>query len=240
MRIAGIPVGAGSPLVLLAGLNVIEAEEACLEMATALAERAGRHGFPLVFKASFDKANRSSVRSYRGPGLDEGLRILGRVKRELGLPILTDVHEPEPAAEVADCLQVPAFLCRQTDLLAACAATGRAVNVKKAQFLAPWDVRNIVEKLAHFGALDVLLTERGTSFGYNQLVVDMRAFAVLRELIAAAPSQQGVEPAVIHKVALAVWACGHGAASLTQADESGNSPLMEDVIQGLEALFRPR
>ena len=183
MRIAGIPVGAGSPLVLLAGLNVIEAEEACLEMAAALAERAGRHGFPLVFKASFDKANRSSVRSYRGPGLDEGLRILGRVKRELGLPILTDVHEPEqakPAAEVADCLQVPAFLCRQTDLLAACAATGRAVNVKKAQFLAPWDVRNIVEKLAHFGALDVLLTERGTSFGYNQLVVDMRAFAVLR------------------------------------------------------------
>ncbi len=140
---------------------------------------------PLVFKASFDKANRSSLRSYRGAGLDEGLRILQRVKRETGLPILTDVHEPpqaKAAAEVADCLQVPAFLCRQTDLLKACAATGRPVNVKKGQFMAPQDMRHVVDKLARFGANGVLLTERGTSFGYNNLVVDFRALPVLREM----------------------------------------------------------
>jgi 2-dehydro-3-deoxyphosphooctonate aldolase (KDO 8-P synthase) len=185
MRIADISLGEGAPLVLIAGLNVVETEEGALEMAAALAERAQRRRMPLIFKASFDKANRSSLRSYRGLGLDEGLRILQRVKRETGLPILTDVHEPpqaKTAAEVADCLQVPAFLCRQTDLLKACAATGRPVNVKKGQFMAPQDMRHVVDKLARFGANGVLLTERGTSFGYNNLVVDFRALPVLREM----------------------------------------------------------
>ena len=184
MRIAGIPIGGGAPLALVAGLNVIESEEGCVAMAAALAARAAAHGMPLVFKASFDKANRSSIDSYRGPGLDEGLRILARVRRETGLPLLTDVHEPsqaKAAAEVVDCLQVPAFLCRQTDLLAACAATGRAVNVKKGQFMAPETMRHSVEKLRRFGAADVLLTERGVSFGYGALVVDMRAFGILRD-----------------------------------------------------------
>lgn len=183
MRIAGIPIGDGAPLALVAGLNVIESEAACVEMAFALREAAERQGFPLVFKASFDKANRSSVHSYRGPGLDEGLRILQRVKRETGLPVTTDVHEPaqaKVAAEVVDCLQVPAFLCRQTDLLAACAATGKPVNVKKAQFVAPESMLHAVEKLRSFGATDVLVTERGASFGYGALVVDMRAFGILR------------------------------------------------------------
>ena len=229
MRIAGIPVGDGAPLALIAGLNVIESEEACLAMAAALAERAASHGIPLVFKASFDKANRSSVRSYRGPGLDEGLRILQRVKRESGVPILTDVHEPsqaEPVAEVADCLQIPAFLCRQTDLVAACAATGRAVNVKKAQFLAPADVGNIVEKLVHFGARDVLVTERGTSFGYNQLIVDMRALAVLR----------GFAPVCFdatHAVQVPT-----GAGHATGGDRSMVVPLARAAVAfGIDALF---
>ena len=183
MRIGDVAVGEGAPLALIAGLNVIESEGATLGAARLLAEKASRHGFPLVFKASFDKANRSSVHSFRGPGLEEGLRILRQVKRETGLPIVTDVHEPvhaKAAAEVADCVQVPAFLCRQTDLLKACAATGLPVNVKKGQFMAPEDMRHVAEKLALFGAAGVLLTERGTSFGYNGLVVDFRALPILR------------------------------------------------------------
>jgi len=183
MRIGDVAVGEGAPLALIAGLNVIESEGTTLAAARLLAETASRHGFPLVFKASFDKANRSSVHSFRGPGLEEGLRILRQVKRETGLPIVTDVHEPvhaKAAAEVADCVQVPAFLCRQTDLLKACAATGLPVNVKKGQFMAPEDMRHVAEKLALFGAAGVLLTERGTSFGYNGLVVDFRALPILR------------------------------------------------------------
>jgi 2-dehydro-3-deoxyphosphooctonate aldolase (KDO 8-P synthase) len=137
------------------------------------------------FKSSYDKANRSSGRSFRGPGLEEGLDVLAEVKREAGVPVLTDFHTPEeaaPVAEVADCLQVPAFLCRQTDMLVAAAATGKAVNVKKGQFLSPWDMKNVVEKLAEAGATDVLLTERGVSFGYGALVVDFRSLPVMRSL----------------------------------------------------------
>lgn len=184
MKIGSIQVGDGAPLVLISGLNVIEDEETTLECAAALRDVAERHEIPLVFKASFDKANRSSVHSFRGPGLDEGLRILARVKRELGVPVTTDVHDPaqaKPAAEVVDCLQIPAFLCRQTDLVAACAATGRPLNFKKGQFLAPDDLRLAVEKAHHFGAQGAMVTERGSSFGYHDLVVDYRGFAPLRE-----------------------------------------------------------
>ncbi|UCE85250.1 MAG: 3-deoxy-8-phosphooctulonate synthase [Deltaproteobacteria bacterium] len=183
MRIGQVAVGEGAPLALISGLNVLESEAAALECAKLVREIAEARDFPLIFKASFDKANRSSVRSYRGPGLDRGLAILARVKREVGLPILTDVHEPgqaKLAAEVADCLQVPAFLCRQTDLLLACGATGRAVNIKKGQYMAPHDMRQAVEKVRSAGEGGVLLTERGTSFGYNNLVVDMEGLAVMR------------------------------------------------------------
>jgi len=183
MRIGGIPLGEGAPLVLISGLNVIESEDATLACARALQALARRHGLPLVFKASYDKANRSSVDSYRGPGLDEGIRILDRVKRETGLAILTDVHESgqaKIAAEVADCLQVPAFLCRQTDLIAACAQTGLAVNIKKGQFMAPADMALAVEKAQRFGSGGVFVTERGTTFGYNRLVVDLPALVQMR------------------------------------------------------------
>jgi 2-dehydro-3-deoxyphosphooctonate aldolase (KDO 8-P synthase) len=183
IRIGDVPVGGGAPLALVAGLNVIETLEETLECARVAREIAIRHRLPLVFKASFDKANRSSIDSYRGPGIDEGLRILAAVKRTLGLPLLTDVHEPvqaKLAAEVVDCLQVPAFLSRQTDLLVACAATGLPVNVKKGQFLSPGEMRHAVEKVRRHGSGGVLLTERGTSFGYNQLVVDMRGLVEMR------------------------------------------------------------
>ena len=181
--VPGLPVGGGAPLVLIAGPCVIESEAHALAMSVFLARVAKDAGVPLVYKSSFDKANRSSVRSFRGPGKDEGLRILARVKRETGLPILTDVHDPAQCAaagEVADILQIPAFLCRQTDLLLAAAATGRTVNVKKGQFLAPWDTQNIVDKLHEAGCRKVLLTERGASFGYNTLVVDFGGLPVMR------------------------------------------------------------
>ena len=174
--------GAGFPFI--AGPCVIESEELALDVARRLAAMAHRLGLPLLFKASFDKANRSSIRSYRGPGLDEGLRVLRRVREETGLPLLTDVHEPAqcgPAAEVCDVLQIPAFLCRQTDLLLAAARTGRAVNVKKGQFLAPEDARHAVDKAAAVGNHRVFVTERGVSFGYHNLVVDMRAFTLLHD-----------------------------------------------------------
>jgi len=185
LRIGGIPVGGGAPLALIAGLNVIESGEAALAAASTLRELSARFGLPAIFKASVDKANRSHLHSYRGPGFDEGLRVLARVKAETGLPVTTDVHEPaqaKPAAEVADCLQVPAFLCRQTDLIKACAASGRPVNIKKGQFLAPEDLRLAVEKVRAFGPGGVLLTERGTSFGYRDLVVDMRGLRRMRQL----------------------------------------------------------
>lgn len=170
---------------LFAGPCVIESEENVLYIARTLKEVTSRLGIPYVFKASFDKANRTSLESYRGPGLEEGLRILQVVKEQLSLPVITDIHEPwqaERAAKVADYLQIPAFLCRQTDLLVAAAKTGRAVNVKKAQFLAPWDMRNVVHKLQQSGAREILLCERGTSFGYNNLVVDMTSIAEMKKL----------------------------------------------------------
>ena len=184
MRIGNIPVGGGAPMVLISGLNVIENETDTVEVARTLQQLAEKHDFPLVFKASFDKANRSRHDSFRGPGIDEGLRALAAVKRELGLPILTDVHDPaQPkiAAQVADIIQVPAFLMRQTDLIAACAASGAAVNLKKGQFIAPLDMRHAVDKLNHFGCEQILVTDRGTCFGYNNLVTDMQGLVQMRE-----------------------------------------------------------
>ena len=177
-------VGAGT-LVAIAGTCAIEGREITLRAAEAVAAAGQSAGVPVVFKASFDKANRTSIRGFRGPGIDEGLRVLDEIKRQTGLPVLTDVHLPEQApavAQVADVLQVPAFLCRQTDLLAAVARTGRPVNVKKGQFLAPGDMRHVVDKLRESGAGGILLTERGTSFGYRELVVDMRSLPLMRSL----------------------------------------------------------
>jgi 2-dehydro-3-deoxyphosphooctonate aldolase (KDO 8-P synthase) len=183
VEIGPVRVGGGRPLVLIAGPCVIESAAHALELGAAIREIADRRGVPFIFKASYDKANRTSRASFRGPGLADGLRILGRVKADVGVPILTDIHEPAhaaPAAEVADVLQIPAFLCRQTDLLIAAAATGRAVNIKKGQFLAPGDVRHAIAKVTGAGNQRVLVTERGTSFGYHDLVVDMRAFPEMR------------------------------------------------------------
>jgi 2-dehydro-3-deoxyphosphooctonate aldolase (KDO 8-P synthase) len=177
-------IGAGT-LAFVVGPCVIEDGGHALSLARAVAEVGQRCGVPIVFKASFDKANRTSASSYRGPGLEDGLRILADVKRSTGLPILTDIHEPgqaAPAAEVADVLQIPAFLSRQTDLLAAAARTGRAVNIKKGQFLAPNDMRHAIAKVTGAGSTKVLVTERGVTFGYNNLVVDVRAFPMLRAL----------------------------------------------------------
>jgi 2-dehydro-3-deoxyphosphooctonate aldolase (KDO 8-P synthase) len=175
----------GGELLLIAGPCVIESEEFTLRHARKVAEVSQRHGVAAVFKSSFDKANRTSLRSFRGPGLKEGLRVLARVKQETGLPVLTDVHEPSQCAaagEVADVLQIPAFLCRQTDLLIAAAQSGRAVNVKKGQFLAPEEMKNAVEKLREAGCGQILLTERGTSFGYHDLVVDFRGLLAMRRI----------------------------------------------------------
>ena len=183
--IGGVTFGGGAALALIGGPCVIESESHVLSLAERIRDAAGRQRVPLVFKASFDKANRTSLRSFRGPGLQEGLRILERVKRELGLPILTDVHEASqvaPAAEIADALQIPAFLSRQTDLLMAAARTGLPVNLKKGQFLAPSDMRHAIAKVTSTGNERVIVTERGVSFGYHNLVVDMRAFPQLRRL----------------------------------------------------------
>jgi 2-dehydro-3-deoxyphosphooctonate aldolase (KDO 8-P synthase) len=177
-------IGAG-PLMLIAGPCVIESETHAVDTALALRDMTRHAGVPFIFKASYDKANRTSTSSYRGPGLVEGLRVLARVRSVANVPILTDIHEPSqaaPVAEVADVLQIPAFLSRQTDLLVAAARTGRAVNIKKGQFLAPLDMRHVIEKVTSAGNERVIVTERGFSFGYNNLVVDMRAFPILRSL----------------------------------------------------------
>jgi 2-dehydro-3-deoxyphosphooctonate aldolase (KDO 8-P synthase) len=173
------------PLVLIAGPCVIESEAHALGLGRSIAAIAAAAGVPYIFKASFDKANRTSLTSYRGPGLDEGVAILGRIRQELNVPVLTDIHEPSQAArvaEVADVLQIPAFLSRQTDLLVEAARTGRVVNVKKGQFLAPKDMRHAIDKVRASGNDRITLTERGFSFGYNNLVVDMRGFPMMREL----------------------------------------------------------
>jgi len=183
-EIGPVQVGGGQ-LFLIAGPCVIESEAHVRTMAEGIQRIAADLGMPLIFKASYDKANRTSVKSFRGPGLVEGTRILGRLAKDLGLPVLTDVHEPghcEIAAEAVDVLQIPAFLCRQTDLLVAAGKTGRAVNIKKGQFVAPWDMNHPVEKVRSTGNERVFLTERGASFGYNTLVVDYRSLPVMRKL----------------------------------------------------------
>jgi 2-dehydro-3-deoxyphosphooctonate aldolase (KDO 8-P synthase) len=185
VQVGDIAIGGGSPMALVAGPCVIESEAHARSIAGALAEITRRLSVPFIFKASFDKANRTSGKSFRGPGLAEGLRILAAIKASTGVAILTDIHEPAQAAaaaDVADILQIPAFLCRQTDLLVAAARTGRAVNIKKGQFLAPDDVRHAVAKVVDAGNPRVFVTERGTSFGYHNLVVDMRAFPMIREM----------------------------------------------------------
>ncbi len=182
--IAGLRVGNDQPLTLFGGMNVLESRELALEVAEAYVEVTGRLGMPYVFKASFDKANRSSIHSFRGPGLDRGLAILAEVKERFGVPIITDVHEPwqaAPAAEVADVIQLPAFLARQTDLVVAMAETDAAINIKKPQFLAPHEMRHILRKCEEAGNDRLILCERGTSFGYNNLVVDMLGFGEMKE-----------------------------------------------------------
>lgn len=179
----GVRCGDGEPLLVVAGTCVVESRDSALRHAEALREFTAKLKLPLVFKASYDKANRTSHQSFRGPGIEEGLAILSQVKRRFDVPVISDVHEAAQCAEAAavlDALQIPAFLCRQTDLLMAAAATGRVVSVKKGQFLAPWDARAIVEKLHIGGAARVMLTERGASFGYNNLVADMRSIPVMR------------------------------------------------------------
>jgi 2-dehydro-3-deoxyphosphooctonate aldolase (KDO 8-P synthase) len=176
--------GGDAPLFLIAGPCVIESEAHAMNMAERLGEITSELGIPYIFKASYDKANRSSLNSFRGPQLEEGLHILAEIKKCTGLPILTDVHDISqvgPAAEVCDILQIPAFLCRQTDLLVAAGRTGRVVNVKKGQFLSPWEISNAAEKIASTGNEKIILTERGSSFGYQNLVVDMRSFPIMRK-----------------------------------------------------------
>jgi 2-dehydro-3-deoxyphosphooctonate aldolase (KDO 8-P synthase) len=224
----GVPIG-GSALPVISGPCVIESEERTLETAELLARLSRRLGFPLIFKSSFDKANRSSLDSYRGPGLIEGLRILARVKQETGLPILTDVHEPgqcAAAAEFCDVLQIPAFLCRQTDLVLAAARTGRSVNLKKGQFIAPPDMVRAVDKARSTGNDRITVTERGYSFGYNNLVVDMRGFAMLHK--------EGI--AVIYDVTHSLQLPGGGA--VTGGAREFAAPLARAAVAaGADGLF---
>jgi 2-dehydro-3-deoxyphosphooctonate aldolase (KDO 8-P synthase) len=183
VTIGSITIGAGHPLALIGGPCAIEGESFMLDVATRLRDIAAKSGVPFIFKSSYDKANRTSIHSYRAPGLQKGLEILQKIKDIVGVPVLSDVHaveEVKPAAEVLDIVQIPAFLCRQTDLVVAAAKTGKPVNVKKGQFLAPWDTKNIVEKVRSVGNDQVLLTERGASFGYNNLVADMRSLVIMR------------------------------------------------------------
>ncbi len=177
--------GPGEPLLVIAGPCVIESESLTREIASFLAEFSKSRGIPVIFKASFDKANRTSLHSFRGPGLSQGLAILARIREEIGLPVTTDIHESpqaQPVGEVCDLIQIPAFLCRQTDLLLAAAQTGKPIHVKKAQFLAPWDMRYVIEKLEGAGCQDILVGERGTFFGYGRLVNDLRSIPILHEL----------------------------------------------------------
>lgn len=183
--VGDINIGDGRPVAIIAGPCVIESADLCLEVGARVKQIAQNLGLPYIFKASFDKANRTSVKSFRGPGLDRGLEILSAVRSALGVPVLTDIHEPwqaKLAAEVVDVLQIPAFLCRQTDLIVAAAETGKCVNIKKAQFLAAWDMKNSIEKARSTGNMNIMLTERGSSFGYNMLVVDMCGLPAMRDL----------------------------------------------------------
>lgn len=185
IRIGSLEIGPSCPPLLIAGPCVLEDISTALQIGGAVKNAADALGFSYIFKASFDKANRTSITSYRGPGLEKGMEMLSEIKARLGVPVISDIHLPEQAEvvkDVLDCIQIPAFLCRQTDLLCAAARTGLPVNVKKGQFMAPWDMKHVVAKLNECGASRILLTERGTSFGYNNLVVDMRALAIMRSL----------------------------------------------------------
>ncbi|MEG1727508.1 MAG: 3-deoxy-8-phosphooctulonate synthase [Acidaminococcaceae bacterium] len=185
VKVGSYEVGAGRPMLLMAGPCVLEGYEHSLAIGQAVQAIAQKLGMPYVFKASFDKANRSSYSSFRGPGLEEGLQILAQIKKDLGVPVVSDVHEPsqvEKAAEVLDILQIPAFLCRQTDLVYQAAKYGKVINVKKGQFLAPWDMKNVIAKAEEAGNKNIMLTERGASFGYNALVTDMRSLPIMRAL----------------------------------------------------------
>jgi 2-dehydro-3-deoxyphosphooctonate aldolase (KDO 8-P synthase) len=185
VKVGGFEIGAGKSLALIAGPCVIEGREAALRHASLIREVTDRVGIPYIYKSSYDKANRSSLESYRGPGIKRGLEILAEVKEKIGVPLLTDVHEKEQVSlvqEVVDVIQIPAFLCRQTDFVIAVAQSGRVINVKKGQFLAPLDMRNVIEKIVSTGNEQVMVTERGFSFGYNHLISDMRSLVVMREL----------------------------------------------------------
>ncbi|HEX8710963.1 MAG TPA: 3-deoxy-8-phosphooctulonate synthase [Terracidiphilus sp.] len=258
-EIGPVHVG-GDRLFLVAGPCVIESENHVRSMADAIQRIAADLGVPYIFKASYDKANRTSVKSYRGPGLTEGVRILGRLARETGLPVLTDVHEPahcEIAAEAVDVLQIPAFLCRQTDLLVAAGKTGRAVNIKKGQFVAPWDMSYSLEKVRSTGNERIFLTERGSSFGYNTLVVDFRSLAVMGKLApvvfdathsvqqpSAAGGVSGGQPEFIPLLARAAVAAGVDGLFVEVHDDPANAksdganaldlkllrPLLEDLL----------
>jgi len=237
-EIGPVQVGAGQ-LFLIAGPCVIEGEAHVRIMAESIQRIAGDLGIPFIFKASYDKANRTSVKSFRGPGLVEGTRILGRLAKDTGLPVLTDVHEPahcEIAAEAVDVLQIPAFLCRQTDLLVAAGKTGRAINIKKGQFVAPWDMAHPVEKVRSTGNERIFLTERGASFGYNNLVVDFRSLPVMRQMApvvfdathsvqqpSAAGGVSGGQPEFIPLLARAAVAAGIDALFLEVHDDPANA-----------------
>lgn len=237
-EVGPVHVGGGR-LFLIAGPCVIESEAHTRRMAEAIQRVTADLGVPYIFKASYDKANRTNVKSFRGPGLKEGVRILGKVARETGLPVLTDVHEPghcEVVAEAVDVLQVPAFLCRQTDLLVAAGKTGRAVNIKKGQFVAPWDMSHPVEKVRSTGNERVFLTERGSSFGYNTLVVDFRSLAIMRSVApvlfdgthsvqqpSAANGVSGGQPEFIPLLARAAVAAGIDGLFLEVHDDPANA-----------------
>ena len=183
MKLCGFDVGLDKPLFLIAGPDTLESEQLCVDVAGKLKEHTGKLGMPYIFKGSFDKANRTSGKSYRGPGMEEGLKILSKVK-QLGVPVLTDVHEDTPLKEVAsvvDVIQTPAFLCRQTNFIRAAASQGKPVNIKKGQFLSPWEMKQVVEKATSTGNRQIMVCERGFSFGYNNLVVDMRGLAIMRD-----------------------------------------------------------
>jgi 2-dehydro-3-deoxyphosphooctonate aldolase (KDO 8-P synthase) len=261
-EIGNVHVGTGD-LFLIAGPCVIESEAHALKMAHAISAVARELKMPYIFKASYDKANRTSLSSFRGPGLKEGSRILRRVAEECRVPVLTDIHEPshaEVAAEAADVLQIPAFLCRQTDLLVAAAKTGRAVNVKKGQFVSPWDMRHAVEKIRESGNERVVLTERGASFGYNNLVVDMRSLPVMRRLapvvfdathsvqLPSAGAQSGGQPEFIPVLSRAAVAAGvdgifmevHDNPAQAKSDGANALPLesLKPLLERLLAIHR--
>jgi 2-dehydro-3-deoxyphosphooctonate aldolase (KDO 8-P synthase) len=232
VTIGRVQMGAGRPLVLIAGPCVMEPGDMTFRIARRLVEICDSFRIPLIFKASFDKANRTSGSSFRGPGLQEGMKIFSRLKAETGLPVTTDVHETHqatPIAEVVDLLQVPAFLARQTDLLEACAVTGRPVNVKKGQFMAPWDMNNVVTKMISFGAAGVVLTERGTTFGYGRLVNDFRAI----------PQMQETGAPVVFDATHSVQLPGGGAGGTSTSGQREMIPTLARaaVAAGCDALF---